>query len=117
MEHSAANSSMAFSSDSPANEPVLDHSRDAIAHRLGGVDADRHLGELVLDHAELRDALAERLALLGVSSATDASTAFAPPTANGPELQPAEIQNVERDDVAAADLAEHVLDRHRTLSK
>ena len=29
------------------------------------------------------------------------------------QLQPAEVQDVERDDVAAADFAEHVLHRHR----
>ena len=33
-----------------------------------------------------------------------------PPTANGAELEPADIQDVEGDDVAAADFAEHIFD-------
>src|SRR6185436_19229635 len=32
-----------------------------------------------------------------------------------PELQASYVENVERDDVAAADLAEHVLDRHANV--
>ena len=60
---------------------------DAIAHRLGRVDADRHLGQLVLDHAELGDGLAERLALLGVLERLMQNCSSHPPTANGPSFR------------------------------
>ena len=40
------------------------------------------------------------------------STFFRAAHGERPQLQPAQVQNVERDDVAAADLAQHVLDRH-----
>src|SRR5260370_40854901 len=47
-------------------EQRLDLAAHAIAHGLSGEDPNRHLGQFVLDHAELRDRGPERLALLGV---------------------------------------------------
>ena len=67
----------------------------------------RHLAELVLDCAEARDRLAELLPRAprtvrfadGYGRAADAHRA---------QLEPAEVQHVERDLVALADLAEQV---------
>ncbi len=61
---------------------------------------------------ELRDGCAERLALLGVLQAGGQNLLGAAES-SGTQLQAAEIQDVERNDVSAADLAEHVLDGDR----
>ena len=57
------------------------------------------------------DGCAERLALLGVLEADCQHILGAAHRARA-QLQPADVQDVERDDVAAADLAEHVLHGH-----
>ena len=90
---------------------LADH---AVAHRLGGEGPDRHLRQLVLDQAELRDGRPERFPLLGV---LDGKTQYVLRCAHREraQLQPAEIQDVERDDMAAADLAQNVLDRDRYI--
>src|SRR6476661_573323 len=46
--------------------PILDYACDAVAHRFGREDSYGHLGELVLDHAKLSNALPKRLSLLRV---------------------------------------------------
>ena len=89
----------------------FDESHHAIGHGLGRISADSHLGQLVLNHAEFGDGLAEGLTLLGVLEANRQHVLGATHGA-GTELQPADVEDVESDNVAAPDLAEHVFHGH-----
>ena len=94
----------------------IDHADGAIGHALAHKDAGRALGQLLLDQAELADGFAERLALLRVADricqrilrATDARRS---------QLEAADVQDVERDVVALADLAQQVSDRHLAVGE
>ena len=71
----------------------------------------RHLAELVLDGAEAGDRHAELLARAPRTSPLRRSPPGRRPSTCA-ELEAAEVEDVERDLVALADLAEHVLGRH-----
>ena len=93
-------------------EMALDQAFDAIGHRFRGVDANRHLGQLVLDHAEVRDGRAESFAVFRVGE-RNCENVLRAADGEGAEFQAAEVQDIESDDVAAADFAEHIFDGHR----
>ena len=115
MEHSTAYSSIALRTASGlcsiVGERRVHHADGAIDHRLAGVEPGRHLRQLLADQAEVGDALAEGLALLGVGDGMLQRSARAADAACA-QLEAADVQNVEGDDVSFADLAEHVLHRH-----
>ena len=71
----------------------------------------RHLRDLLADQAEVGDGLAESLALLGVGDGMLQRGARAADAARA-QLEAADVENVEGDDVAFADVAENVLHRH-----
>jgi len=79
----------------------FDVADDAIRHALARVHAQRHFGEFVLNHAERGNGRAERLAFFRVLD-RDRQIVTAAALREGAELQAAEVQNVERDDVAGA---------------
>ena len=118
MEHSTAYSSIALRMVSGflsmSARARVHHADRAVDHRLAGVDADRHLRQLLANQAEVRDALAESLALFGIGNRILQRSARAADAARA-QLEAAYVQNVERDDVAFADLAEHVLHRHLAI--
>src|SRR5262249_18309718 len=79
-------------------------------------DANRHLGQLVLDQAEAAYVGAERFALLGVLQ-RNAENVLGAAYGARPKLEPADIQNVEGNDMAAADFTEYVLHRHLDIAQ
>ena len=86
----------------------------AVERALDGVEARGHLAELVLDQAERRDGFPELLALAGVFDG-GAQHVLGRAHGAGAEREAAEVENVEGDIGAFADLAEHVLDGHRRV--
>src|SRR5579883_609540 len=74
------------------------------------VNADGHFGQLVLNDAEIRDGRAERLALFRIRE-RDLKHVLHAADRERAELQASQVQDVERDDVAAADLAQQVFFR------
>ena len=86
----------------------------AIGHRLVGVDLGRRARELLADQAELADRSSELLALRGVRDGALEHVLHAA-DAEGRELQPADVQDVERDLMPFADFAEDVLHRHLAI--
>src|SRR5206468_5592170 len=89
-------------------QAAVDHARRAVDHRLRHPGQDRHLAQLVLHEAEVGDGMAEGLAPLAVPDRR-AQRALGPPDAARPELEAADVEDVEGDLVALADLAEEVL--------
>src|SRR5215471_17380473 len=89
----------------------LDISHHAIYHAFVRVNPNRHLGELLLDQSELCDRFAKCLAFSRVANgscqyvASSAVRKYA-------KLQSPDVQNVKRDNMAAADLAQDVFDGH-----
>ena len=88
-------------------------SNGSISHRLAREDADRDVGNLLANQAEVGDHLAERLALLSVR---DGALEAMPRRADGPgtQFEAAHVENVEGDHVSLTDFAEDVL--HRNLA-
>ena len=84
---------------------------DPVTHRLERIDASRHVGDLLLHRAEVRDRLLELLSLLGVVG-RDLQRALHGTEDTHAELEAADVQDVERDLVTASDLAEQVLLGH-----
>src|SRR4029079_6701396 len=74
-------------------------------------DARRHVGELPLDHPEARDRLAELSAVARVVE-RDRETLLGRADRAGTELEAADVEDVERDLVALADLAEDGVGGH-----
>ena len=74
----------------------------------------RHVGDLFAHQAEVGDHFAESLALLGVADGVFQRNARAA-HAHGAQLEAADVQNVEGDDVALADFAEQVFHRHLAI--
>ena len=91
---------------------ILNVADQAIRHALIHVHPDRHFGQLVLDQAELGDGFSESPALPGVADRAGQRLAAFAVRGHG-QRQPPDVQDVERDDVAAADLAQDVF--HRDL--
>ena len=94
-----------------AVDGAVDQPGGAIEHRLDGVLADDHFGELLADGAERGDGLAELLPLGGIRRRLRDYPARAA-AAHRRQLEAAVVQDVERDFVALADFPEHVLRRH-----
>src|SRR6185369_12755708 len=95
-------------------ESPVDHPERAIENRLADVRSNRHLRELVFDQAEVRDGLAELMALLSVLNRLlkrELDSADTP----RPQFQPADVQHVEGDFMTAPDFAEQVLDGNVTV--
>ena len=82
----------------------------AIEHGLGDVGEDRHLGQLVLDQAEVGDGLAKSLALLGVANRFSQSV-LPSPDGGGGQLEAPGVEDIEGDDVAAAHFMQQVFRR------
>ena len=85
----------------------VDQPGGAIHHAFERVLPCRHLAQLVLDGAEAGDRHAELLARRRVLGGLADSRTRAARTHRA-ELEAAEVEHVERDLVALADLAEHV---------
>ena len=94
----------------------VDHPGGAIEQALDRVGADDHLAELVLDRPERRDRLSELFSLRRISRRL-ADRAPGASAAHRAELETAEVEHVERDLVALADLAEDVVGRHLDVLK
>ena len=90
---------------------VVHQAGGAIGHRVGDEDARRHVGELLLDRAELGDRLSELLPVAGVLDGAVEALARGSDGAAA-ELEPSDVQDVDRDLVTAPRLAEEVLRRH-----
>ncbi len=89
---------------------ILNVAGHAIRHAFIHVHPDRHFGQLVLDQAELGDGFSESPALAGVADRIGQRlAAFA--VRGDRQRQPPDVQDVEREDVAAPDLAQDVLHR------
>ncbi len=88
-------------------EGTVDQADDAVGEGLAGEDGGGHVGELLLDEAELADGFAEGFALFGVANAVVEGGAG---SSDGgvAELVAADVEDVEGDVVAFADLAEEV---------
>ncbi len=95
----------------PLLHQILDVAHDAVGHRLIDEHARGHLRQFVLDQPELANRLPERLALAGVAKRMRKSF-LAFPVGEHRELEAAQVENVEGDDVASADLAQYVLHRY-----
>ncbi len=70
-----------------------------------------HVGDFFADQSKVGDDFVERLPLLGVSNGVverDASAAHA----HGAQLEAADVENIEGDDVALADFAQQIFDRN-----
>src|SRR4029077_5090749 len=78
-------------------------------HRFHDINANCHLRQLVLDGSEFRDGGTECLAVPGIFQA-DGKHIFGCTNRTRTQLQPSQIQDVEGDDVSAANLSQHVLD-------
>ncbi len=85
--------------------------RHPVQHAFARVHADGHLGQLVLDQAELGDRLAEGLPVARIANGKRERLAA---TALGEcsQHQTAKVEDVEGDDVATPDLTQHVFHRH-----
>ena len=89
-------------------EPLVHVTRHAVAGGFERVEVDEHLPELCLDRAEVGDRLAERDAFLGVHRG-DLCRALCRAERADAELEAPDVEDVKRDLVPLADLAEHVL--------
>ena len=89
------------------DEPV-DQPGGAVRDRVGYEDAHRDVGDLALDRAEVGERRLELLAVGGVAHRKLEALARGAER-SGAELQAADVQDVERDLVAEAEVAEEVL--------
>ena len=89
----------------------INHAHRAIHQGLTGVDTNGDVGNFFFDQAKLRDALAESLALFRIADGVLQRGARAAHAARA-QLEAANVEDVERDHVALADLAQQVLDRY-----
>src|SRR5215469_18186890 len=89
---------------------VLDESYHAPDHRFHGIRTYRHLGELVLNGAKLRDRRTERFAILSIFEA-EGKHILGSSNSAWAEFQSPDIEDVERNNVPTANLAQYVLDR------
>ena len=89
----------------------VDQARGPIDEAFERVGAHDHLAELVLDRAERRRS-AGRTACAGPRSGPLRRSPLRAAAAHRAELEAREVEHVERDLVALADLAEQVLRRH-----
>ncbi len=99
-----------------AMQAAFNEPHNAPHHRFRGKNADRHLCQLVLDRAEVSDRHPKSLPLLCVFDA-DGKNALGCAHHRRPQFEPADIQNIERDDMAAPDFSQHVFDRHLHVVK
>src|ERR1039458_4784117 len=97
-------------------EGGIDHADGPVDHGLAGVNSGGGFGQLLLDQAEFGDGLAERLALLGVADAVLEAVAR-PPHTSRTQLEAPDVQNVKRDMVPLANLAQQVLHRHLAIGQ
>src|SRR5205085_11724392 len=88
-----------------AADCVLDETQRAIDQRLADPSSDRHLRELRLDRAERRDRPAELMPLVGVAHSLSNHQLHAARTHRA-EFEAPEVQDVESDLRALADLAQ-----------
>jgi hypothetical protein len=90
-----------------AGERLVDEANGAIADRSADEDAGGTVRDLLLDEPELGDGFAEGLAIDGVANAVVERNASA---ADGciSEFVAADVEDVERDVMALADLSEEV---------
>src|SRR5260370_7409212 len=77
------------------------------APRCPLMSANRHVGQLFLDHAEIGESLAESFPLLGIADGVVERVAR-PTHHAGAQLEAPNVENVEGDDVAFADLAQQI---------
>src|SRR5262249_40232137 len=89
-------------------ETVVHQTGSAIYHALCNPDPNGHFGELVLDRSERGDGLTECDPLPGVLNRIVESR-FRPADRSGAQLRAADVQNVERNVMALADLPDNVL--------
>src|SRR5271165_1899017 len=95
---------------------AVDIAHCAVGHGIANVATDRHLTELLLDHAEGGYLSSKLLALPRVSQGVVQSLSGASQVQSA-QLQAPEIQDVEGDLVPLAYFAEHVFDRHTHVFK
>src|SRR5215475_7531902 len=93
---------------------VFDESGGAIDGRFADVSPRQHLGQLVFDRAEIGYRLSELAALGGVSRG-QFKRIFTAADAARPEFEAAEVENVERDQMAFADLTQKSVFRNLRL--
>src|ERR1041385_8688904 len=86
---------------------ILNMSSHAVNHALIDVHPYRHLGKLVLYQTELGDGFAESASLFGIANRIGQYLAAFPMSANG-QVQAAEVEDIERDDVPASNLTQNV---------
>src|ERR1019366_125543 len=94
----------------------IDHADGAVDHGFAGVNSGGGFRQLLLDQAEFGDCLAEGLAFLGVADAVIQAVARAAYTSRA-QLEAPDIQDVKRDVVSLADLAQQVLHRHLAIGQ
>ena len=90
---------------------LINDPRRAIDHGLQGKSPNGDLRELGPHQAEVADGMAESRALLGVMCG-GFELVFREAEAGGAERETADIENVEGDDVATADIVQQVFARH-----
>ena len=88
------------------------HADGAIDHRLAGVDARPPSARSSRGSGRSRRWSCRKPCAAWRRRWHSASEVRAPPTHHRAQLEAADVENVEGDDVAFADFAEHVLDRH-----
>ena len=93
-------------------ERRVDQPGGAVDEALERVGPGGHLAQLVLDRAEAGDRLAELPALRRRTWPTSPMRRAAAAGAHRAQAEAAVVQRVQRDLVALADLAEHVVGRH-----
>ena len=89
----------------------VDQPGRAVAHRFADVDLHRHARELLLNHAEARQRLAELLSVLGVLR-RGRQDLLRPAHDGHAEAQPPNVEDVERDLVTPSLFAEQVAFRN-----
>ena len=91
-------------------DPGVDEAGGQVGHRLQAEQVGDHPADLVLDHLEVGQRLAELLALLDVVD-RQVDEALGQPDRAGPQADAAVVEDLHRDVEALARLAEHVLGR------
>ena len=95
---------------------ALDESHHTPHHGFHRERANRHLRQLILDGAELGDRRSECFAFGGVFQA-DGKHVFCSTHGTRAEFQPADVQDIKRDDVPAPNFAKQVFDRNPDVVK